>query len=179
MSRVLPAVVCLFLALPFVCRADEKDNPNKPKGAPAATLLDEGLAQAKKDGKAVFLAFGSPTCGWCRYLEKYHARPAVEKTLSRHLVFVKVDIVENEGGKELYKKYTPQPGGVPVWVILGADGKVLADSFEDGKKNVGFPYEPDERTHYEKALRAALPRLTNEEVAKLRQELKEAGPPRK
>ena len=88
-------------------------------------------------------------------MDKYHARPAVEKTLGKHLIFVKVDVVENPGGEELYKKYTPQQGGVPVWVVLSADAKVLADSFEDGKKNVGFPYYPNELTHYERVMRAA------------------------
>jgi len=157
------------------------DEP-KPKATPAADLLAEGLAAANKDGKAVFLAFGSPTCGWCKYLDKFHARPAVTKTLGQHFVFVKVDIVENPGGEELYQKYTPAFGGVPVWVILSADGKVLGDSFEDakGKKtNVGFPYEPNELTHYEKTLRTAVPKLTDAEVGEVMKELKDAGPKKK
>src|SRR5688572_29221507 len=125
----------------------------KPKGPPAADVLSEKLAQAKKEGKAVFLAFGSPSCGWCKHLDKFHARPAVEKTLGGHLVFAKVDVVENSGGQQMYDKYAPEPGGVPVWVILSADGKVLADSFEEAKgkkQNVGFPYEPNELAYYEK-----------------------------
>ncbi len=108
-------------------------------------------------------------------MDKYHARPAVEKTLGKHLVFVKVDVVENPGGEELYKKYTPQQGGVPVWVVLSANAKVLADSFEDGKKNVGFPYYPNELTHYERVMRAALPALTADEMALLMKELRESG----
>ena len=142
-------------------------------------MLADGLAQARKDSKVVFLAYGSPTCGWCKYLDQYHARPAVAKVLAKHLVLVKVDVVENPGGAELYKQHTPSPGGVPVWVILSPDGKVLANSFEDGKKNVGFPYEPNEITHYEKAMRSALPKLTNDEMAELIKELKEAGPKKK
>ncbi len=174
------AVLGALVATMSLSPADEP----KPKAAPAAELLTEGLAAAKKDGKAVFLAFGSPSCGWCKYLDKFHARPAVAKTLGQHLVFVKVDIVENPGGEELYQKYTPAPdsGGVPVWVFLSADGKVLGDSFEDvkGKKtNVGFPYEPSELTHYEKALRTALPRLTEAEVGDVMKELKDSGPKKK
>ena len=96
MIRVLTATVCLALVLPATAQADEP----KAKGQPAADVLAAGLTQAKKEGKAVFLAFESPTCGWCKYLEKYHARPAVEKTLGKHLVFIKVDVVENPGGQE-------------------------------------------------------------------------------
>jgi thiol-disulfide isomerase/thioredoxin len=181
MIRVLIAVVGLafgFASLCHVGKAQEKEAP-KIQGPPAHSLLTDGLAKAKKDNKAVFLAFGSPTCGWCKYLDKYHARPAVEKTLGKYLVFVKVDVVENPGGDDLYKKYAPTPGGVPVWVILSADGKVLGDSFEDGKNNVGFPYAPNELIHYERVLRAALPGLTADEMAGLIKELKDSGPQKK
>ncbi len=175
MIRLL--LVSALALLPVAARADEP----KPKLPPAADVLAEGLSAAKKDGKAVFLAFGSPTCGWCKYLDKYNARPAVVQTLGKYMVFVKVDVIENEGGQKLYEKYSPEPGGVPVWVILSADGKVLGDSYadKDGKKdNVGFPYEPKEVAHYEKVLRAALPKLTDAEVAAVMKELKDAGPKR-
>lgn len=173
MIRNLLIVAAAFVAVSV--RADD----GKPKGPRAADVLAEGLSAAKKDGKAVFLAFGSPSCHWCTYLDKFHARPSVAKILGKHLVFVKVDIVENEGGDKLYDTYAPQPGGVPIWVILGADGKVLADSFEvvKGKKqNVGFPYQPNEIVHYEKAIRAALPKLNEAEVEEVLTELKNAGP---
>jgi thiol-disulfide isomerase/thioredoxin len=180
MTRVLTAVV---LALGFATSSQgadpqEKDSP-KAKATPANALLTEGLAKAKKDNRAVFLAFGSPSCGWCKYLEKYHARPAVAKALEKHLVFVKVDVVDNPGGDDLYKKYAPKGGGVPVWVILAADGKVLGDSFEDGQRNVGFPYAPNELVHYERVMRTALPGLTADELALIMKELRESGPPRK
>jgi hypothetical protein len=180
MIRILIAVVCLALGFaPPAPAGAPQEKDDKVKGPPAGELLTTGLTKAKKDSRAVFLSFGSPTCGWCKYLEKYHARPAVEKTLGKYLVFVKVDVVENPGGQELYNKYAPKPGGVPVWVILSADGKVLGDSFEEGKGNVGFPYEPNELVHYERVMRAALPQLTADELAGLMKELRESGPPRK
>lgn len=159
-------------------RADDKT-----KEMPADKVLAAGLAAAKKDGKVVFLAFGSPSCGWCKYLDKFHERPAVSETLGKHLVFVKVDVVETPGGQKLYDQYAAEPGGVPVWVFLSADGTVLADSFAEGqekkKRNVGFPNEPAEVAHYEKALRAALPKLTDRDVAGVLKELKDAGPTKK
>jgi thiol-disulfide isomerase/thioredoxin len=175
------AIALAFALLPGTARTEDP----KPKGPPAADLLADGFAAAKKDGKVVFLAFGSPGCGWCKYLDAFHARPAVAKTLGAHAVFVKVDVVENPGGDKLYDKYAPEPGGVPVWVILAADGKVVADSFAAGKgkkgkkANVGFPYEPAERAHYEQALRSAIPKLTDAEVATIMTELQDAGPKKK
>ncbi len=174
----------LLLALPFALLAvpGRAEDP-KPKGEPADKLLATGLATAKKDGKVVFLAFGSPTCGWCKYLDKFHERQAVAGVLGKKVVTVKVDVVDNPGGQKLYDQYAPEPGGVPVWVFLSADGKVLSDSFAEGKankkQNVGFPYEPAEVAHYEKALRAALPKLTDTEVSGLLKELKDAGPKKK
>ncbi|MBX9624556.1 MAG: thioredoxin family protein [Gemmataceae bacterium] len=176
------AALAVLLALAPAGRADDPKPADKPKpaGPPAADLLDAGLAAARKDGKAVFVAFGSPGCVWCKYLDKYHDRPAVKKALGRHLVFVKIDVEENPGGQALYDKYAPEPGGVPTWVILSADGKVLADSFEPqdgGKKfNVGFPAEPNELAHYEKVLRAAVPKLTDGEVKLLMDELRDTRP---
>jgi hypothetical protein len=177
MTRILIAI-----ALALLSTVGWADDP-KPKGEPADKVLAAGLAAAKKDGKVVFLAFGSPSCGWCKYLDKFHERPTVAVTLAKHLVFVKVDVVENPGGQKLYDQYVPEPGGVPVWVFLSADGKVLADSFAEGKakkkENVGFPYKPGEVAHYEKALRAALPKLTDGDVAGITKELKDAGPKKK
>src|SRR5205823_6585361 len=46
---------------------------DKPAGKASATeVLKAGLAKAKAEGKVVFLVFGSPGCGWCKLLEKYH-----------------------------------------------------------------------------------------------------------
>jgi thiol-disulfide isomerase/thioredoxin len=177
-------MIRLLLALPFALLAvpGRAEDP-KPKGEPADKVLAAGLAAAKKDGKVVFLAFGSPTCGWCKYLDKFHERQAVADVLGKKVVTVKVDVVDNPGGQKLYDQYAPEPGGVPVWVFLSADGKVLSDSFAEGKankkQNVGFPYEPAEVAHYEKALRTALPKLTDAEVSGLLKELKDAGPKKK
>jgi thiol-disulfide isomerase/thioredoxin len=173
MIRILVSILCLF-TIPAL--ADDK---TRPKATPADELLCAAQAEAKTDRKAIFLAFGSPTCGWCKYLDKFHDNPTVEKILRKHLVFVKIDIVDNPGGEAQYKKYATKGGGVPFWVILSAKGEVLADSYEDGKKNVGFPYEPNELAHYEKVMRSAIPKLTDEDMATLMTQLKELGPKKK
>jgi hypothetical protein len=166
MSRTLTTLAVLVaFCLPSL--ADE------PKGKPAAAdLLSAGLSQARKEDTRVFLVFGSPTCGWCKVFDRYHADPEVSRVTARHLVLVKVDIVENAGGQEMYDKYG-SARGVPAWAILAADEKVLADS-GDGKGNVGFPAEPHEVAHYLQALRKACPKLTNVEVELLTAKLKEA-----
>jgi Protein of unknown function, DUF255 len=172
-----------LLLIPGLVRADDPKGKPPAKGEPAADVLSAALARAKADGKAVFLMFGSPTCGWCKVLDRYHARPAVAAITAKHLIMAKVDIVENPSGDEMHAKYAPKGAmGVPAWVILSADGAVLADSFEEvklgEKKNVGFPGKPNELVHYEKVMRSALPKLSSEDLATLMTELKDAAPKR-
>jgi thiol-disulfide isomerase/thioredoxin len=165
------AIVALMLVVPQV-RSD--DPRTDEKGPPAADLLAEGLAKAKNEDKRVFLVFGSPTCGWCKYLDKYHADAEVEKVVGKYFVIVKVDVVTNPGGEEMYKKYGTDRG-VPAWTVLDADAKVLADS-GDAEKNVGFPYEEKEVEHYVRAVRTAVPMITDDEVQLLVKKLREIGP---
>jgi hypothetical protein len=176
MARVVMFSILSALLGSAALRADDDKKKEPP---PAADLLKEGLAKAKKDGKAVFLTFGAPDEKWSESMHKFHARPAAAKILGKHLVFVNVDLTENSGAQDLYLKYAPEDAGVPMWVILSGEGKVLADAMEDvngEKKNVGFPYEANELTHYEKALRAAVPKLTDDEVKTIMKELKASAP---
>lgn len=87
---------------------------------------------------------------------------------------VDIDVVKTLGGEKLYEKYGPQhpPRGVPAWTILTADQKVLVDSMCD-KKNVGFPYEPQEVTHFFDALKKSCPALSEEELKVLKDRLHE------
>ena len=57
MPRILFAFT--FTLLTTVCHA----NGIKPKAESADKLLAAGLVAAKKEGKFMFLTFGSPTCG--------------------------------------------------------------------------------------------------------------------
>jgi hypothetical protein len=172
MIRFLAAIACLALGLLTNIQAK---GPN-PKAESAEELLESALKKAKADKKAVFVSFGVPMVSWCEHLDKFHERAAVKKILDNHLVYVKVDLAETAGGPELYKKYSPEDAGVPMWVILSSEGKVLADSFDENKTNVGFPYEDDELKHYKKAIKKAIPKLTDKEVDTLIDELKDQGP---
>lgn len=167
MLRLASVLAVLLLVTPV--RSDDPE-----KGPPANDLLADGLARAKKEDKKVFLVFGSPGCGWCKLLEKYHADPAVAKVVGKYFVIVKVDVVTNPGGNDLYHKYGTDRG-VPAWTILDADSKVVVDS-GDGQDNVGFPYEPHEINHYVKAVRKACPKITDAEVELLVGKLKEVAP---
>jgi thioredoxin-related protein len=165
MIAIVRALVAVFLSVAFA----EEPNPSS-----ANQLRTVGLEQAKKEGKQVFLIFGSQGCGWCKVLDKYHSDPEVARALDKHLVLVKVSTDENAGGEEMYNEYG-KARGVPAFVILDAGGKVLADSGDAGK-NIGFPYEPHEIEHYFTALKTACPKLSESDVELLRAKLKEVRP---
>ena len=179
MLRLTTILGLLLVPLATTLSANEPTGPVKDneKRAPAAELLNAGLSQAKQENKRVFLVFGSPGCGWCKLLQKYHDDAEVAKTVGKYLVIVKVNVVDNPGGQEMYLKYGDQRG-VPAWTFLDGDGKTLADS-GNGRENVGFPYEPQEVTRYFKTFRQACPKLTDDEIALLTKKLKEVSPPRK
>lgn len=180
LTRIAIAAVFVFTLPTFADDAKPSaklsDEKKIEKGPPADSLLADALALAKKEHKVVFLQFGSPTCGWCKYLDKYHADVDVRRILGRHLVIVKVDIVTNPGGDTMYEKYGEQRG-VPAFTFLDAGAKALSDSGDKGK-NVGFPYEPKEIEEYFKAFKTACPKLDDAEVDLLTRKLKEIGPKR-
>ncbi|MBY0513383.1 MAG: thioredoxin family protein [Gemmataceae bacterium] len=170
MFRTVP-VLALLLAVAPAARADD---PPEKKGPPAKQLVADAQAKAKQEGKAVFLVFGSPGCVWCKHFDKFHADPEAAKVVGKYFVLVKVDVALTPGGEDLYQKYGGDRG-VPAWTILDPAGKELADS-GDGDQNVGFPYEPHEVDHYVKAVRKAVPKITDAETELLVKKLKEAGP---
>jgi thioredoxin-related protein len=173
MTRTVTTIAAVLLLVPAAARADD-EKPKAEQGPPAADLLARGTELAKKEGKAVFLIFGSPTCGWCKYLDKFHADPEVAKVTGKYFVFVKVDVVTNPGGQEMYKKYGDDRG-VPAFTVLDTAGKALADS-GNGRKNIGYPYEPEEIEGYVAVIRKTCPKVTDAEIEVLMKKLKEIGP---
>lgn len=138
----------------------------------AEDIVASGLAEAKSSGRAVFLHFGAPWCGWCHRLEDWMAKPEVASVLAKDFVDVKVDVDRTTGGKELFAKYRgPKDGGIPWFVFLDADGKAIVTS--DGPKgNTGFPSAPEEIEHFAAMLAKARTKMSENEAAGLIESLK-------
>ncbi len=141
----------------------------------AAKVRDAALARAKSEGKLVFLHFGAPWCGWCHKLEGWMEREQVAPLLGKQFVDLKIDTDRMLGGGEMLKALRKsaglkEEGGIPWFVFLDAEGKVLATS-EGPKGNVGFPYQDEEHAHFVSMLEASCKKLSAEDVAKLREEL--------
>jgi thiol:disulfide interchange protein DsbD len=93
--------------------------------------LQSGLAQAKQQGKPIFIDFTGYTCTNCRWMESnIFSRPAIEKNLNR---FVKVRLY-TDGDGDIYSKqqdYEDKQFGtvaLPLYALLDQDGKTIETS---------------------------------------------------
>ena len=112
------------------------------ENADGAKQIDDALAVAKKDNKRVLLQFGANWCVWCHKLHKLCQTDAdIAAKLKESFVVVLVDV--NKGhNNDTNKKYgNPTRLGLPVIVILAADGKALVTQ-DTGKLEEGDHHDP-------------------------------------
>ena len=118
----------------------------------------------------MFLHFGAPGCGWCHKLEDWMARPEIAAVLGKDFVDLKIDNDRMTGAKEIYgaqmQAAGQKEGGIPWFVLLDANGKLLAHS-TGPNGNTGFPYQPDEIEHFGTMLKAARQNISDAEIALL------------
>jgi len=138
----------------------------------AVAVLKQGIIEAEKSGKVVFLHFGAPWCGWCHKLEDWMARKDVAPLLAKDFVDVKIDQDRMPGGLDLLAKYnTSKSGGIPWFAFVDpATGKAIITS--DGPEgNVGFPAQPEEIEHFIGMLKKVSKKLTPAEIDQIRASL--------
>ena len=90
--------------------------------------LDEARAESKRTGKPVFVDFTGVICANCRWVEKnIFPTPQVQPKLLNDFVLCQqwTDKDEDPKAKEYYKKYGQGKKGVPMYVIIDADGNTL------------------------------------------------------
>lgn len=126
--------------------ADASAKTSRPaiydENADGAKQIAAALAGAKKENKQVLLQFGANWCGWCHKLHKLCQTDAeIAARLKESFVVVLVDV--NKGhNNDINQKYgNPMRLGLPVIVILNADGKVLVTQ-DTGKLEAGDHHDP-------------------------------------
>lgn len=124
--------------------------PEYPKSGPdiydteadGTAQIAAAVAQAKSENKHVLVKLGANWCIWCRRLSHtFKADATVAKALNENYVLVLVDVNHRQGKKRndaVNDKYgNPMAQGLPVIVVLDADGKQLTTqetgALEDGK----------------------------------------------
>jgi thiol:disulfide interchange protein len=109
-------------------------------------LIKAALARAKAEHKTVLLDFGANWCPWCRKLDQTMAsNPALAAKVASDYVVVMIDVNMRKGVKrntDVNTKYgNPIHEGLPVLVVLDADGKQLATQ-ETGALEEGDHHDP-------------------------------------
>jgi hypothetical protein len=143
---------------------DDRDSPLPSPAAPSkaqspgAKLYDTqadgnqqiavALKLAKGTNKRVLLKFGANWCGWCHKLSKcFKADPAIAAMLEQHYVLVLIDVDATEGQErhnaDVLERYgNPTKLGLPVLVVLDADGKQLTTQ-DTGELEEGDHHDPE------------------------------------
>jgi thiol-disulfide isomerase/thioredoxin len=135
----------------------------------AELLIKNASEKAKKENKNVFVKFSASWCIWCTRMDGALHDITTEKIFDNQYVFQTLVVMEskgkehleNPGGNDMMTNLGGAEMGLPFWVILSPDGKILANSKEkaenmplDGEgENVGCPAKESEINYFLRVLR--------------------------
>ncbi len=154
----------------------------------AEEVLSEAYQLATKENKTVFVMFHASWCVWCHRMDNSMNEPALKKYFDdyfviRHLVVDETSAKKNEenpGANELRLKYHGDGMGIPFWLLLDKNGKLLADSkirpagasLEEPGENVGCPATENEVEYFIDLLKKYT-KLTAQELEQIRKRFRE------
>ena len=144
--RSAAVLLVASLCLPILGAESSGSNTTRPpiydESADGAKQIADALAVAKKGNKRVLLQFGANWCGWCHKLHALFEKDAeIAATLKQSYVVVLVDV--NKGHNQAINKQYGNPTrfGLPVIVVLDAEGKVLTTK-DSGELEEGDHHSP-------------------------------------
>ncbi len=108
----------------------------QPVPPTADDILKEACLQAAKENKNVFVLFQASWCVWCHRMDKSMNDESCKQFFDdnfviRHLVVNEAGDkrnLEHPGGNDLKTKYNGAGQGIPYWLIVDKNGKLLFDS---------------------------------------------------
>lgn len=138
----------------------------------AEQVLARALEQARSENKRVLVHLGTPTCGWCRVLNRYLLKN--RDLFALDYVDARIDTVRMTQGDSLARRLRKDgpSGGVPWMTILAADGAALITSDGPGG-NIGYPFQPHEIEYFMGMLRQTRRSISDAQLADLEQQLRE------
>ena len=145
MKYTLLAAAFLFSV---VCKA-QNDMPT------AQQVLVKAYKQAKKENKNIILMFHASWCGWCKKMDASIEDAKCKAFFDANYVIIHLTVdeskdkknLENPGANEVRLKFHGDKAGLPFWVVLDKEGKLLADSYtrkagvskDEAGDNIGCP----------------------------------------
>lgn len=127
----------------------------------ADEILNTAFAKARAEHKNVFVKFSASWCGWCKKMDASMDDPICKKYFDDNFVIVQLVLderddktqLENPGADAIRIKYNGDTNqGIPFWIVLNDEGKLLGDSYVRNKgesvaekgKNSGCPAKAEE-----------------------------------
>jgi thiol:disulfide interchange protein len=164
MEETMRKTICLLTLLLLTSGLSVASQAQSPEGqttAPAQTAtkratlpaiydvkangteqIEKALMQARKERKNVLLQFGANWCGWCHKLHGLFASDkAIAAELKKNYVVVLIDVDKNHNADVVKKYDNPVRFGLPVIVVLDAQGKPLTTQ-DTAKLEVGDHHDP-------------------------------------
>lgn len=137
----------------------------------AGVLLKEAREQATKENKKLMVIFHASWCGWCHKMDASLTDTSIKFFFDKNYVITHLTIdespdkknLENSGAQALNEKWGGKDQGIPFWVIMDKDGRILANSLSQPGKNVGCPATSKEVAHFINVLKKTSS-ITDEEI---------------
>lgn len=120
----------------------EKETLSKPynEEEDAQAKLNELVAQAKKQGKYVFVQAGGNWCIWClRFNDFVQKTPELKQVVDANFLYYHLNYSQKNKNKAVFNAYTPNARsiGYPFFFVLNDKGEVTniiaSGDLEEGK----------------------------------------------
>lgn len=180
MNRKLTSILFLFAFSFGIIYAQDA------KPLHADDIMKSSYKQAKDENKNVFLIFHASWCSWCKRLDKAMNSDELKKIFEDNYVVTHLDVqernekialLENPGGKEFMAKLVGKKSGLPFYVFLDSDGKMISNSnVMDKESNIGYPGSAEEIEAFGKLLKTSAKNLSEEQHTTIIEYLKANAP---
>ncbi len=155
-SRLLYPMLVLFILLSLFSHSLQAQSPAPASGK----ILGPAYVKAAKEKKNVLVIFTASWCGWCKKMDAAINDPSCKEFFEANYVITHLVVdekkekqhLENKGADLVRKKYHGEQAGLPFWIIMDKNGKLLGDSFirKEGQsansagENMGCPANENE-----------------------------------
>ena len=179
MSRKIESLVIL-IGLTLLFLISGSDATAQTQVPASGKILAAAYAKATREKKNVIILFHASWCGWCRKMDSALNDQACKAFFENNYVITHLTVdeskdkkfLENKGADLIRKKYHGEKAGLPFWIIMDKNGKLLGDSFirKEGQsentagENIGCPAAENEVEAFTRLLKKTS-RLTDEQLA--------------